>query len=155
MSTANLRFCIVAVVCAACAACASEHGSQLDGPVDYGIDDGFIHTRTTVHLELDGSATKLVTVGTGPTRRTTATIAASQIAQLRSDIAAVDLASLRDDYSCADHVCTTDQPVVMIDIAADGARTQIRVDRGIDDRDLPVALVAIMADLDAITRQIP
>jgi len=148
-----MRFGLLAVVLGACA---SQHMSHLDGPVDYDIEGGFARTRTSVHLELDGSVTKQVTTGSGPTMTSRAMVAATAMAELRDDIAGVDLASLRDSYSCADFACGgADFPVVTLTIAADGSPKQIRVDRGISEHDLPAGLVAILADLDAIVSQIP
>lgn len=108
-----------------------------------------------MHIELDGSAEKQVTSGTGPTMTTRGTVAATMLDALRDHIAAVDLTSFRDDYSCADFPCGTDFPVATLSITANGSVKQTRVDRGIDDRDLPSGLVTILADLDAIVDQLP
>jgi len=135
----------------------SAHTSQLDGPVDYQTEGGFIimPPRISVHLELDGSATKQVTIGSSPPMTTHGMIDAASLAALREAIAAVDLEGLRDDYSCGDFPCTSDQGSFTIALAADGATKQIRVYGGIADRDLPPGLVTILADLDRIARQLP
>jgi hypothetical protein len=148
------RICLFAFVLGACTS-TSQHSSVLDGAVDYQVSDGFIATTTSMHLELDGSATKQVTTRTGPTKMTSGVVTAPMMDALRADIAAVDLAELRADYSCADFPCGTDFPVAMLTISADGSTKQIRVDRGIRDPDLPAGLVTILADLDTILDQLP
>jgi hypothetical protein len=154
-----LRICLLAVVVGACASHSSSNNSSgsshLDGPVDYKTEGGFIRTTTNVHVELDGSATKQVTSGAGPTKMTSGTLEAADMESLRDDIAAVDLASLRDSYNCGDFKCGADFPVATVTIAADGATKQILVDRGISDSDLPAGLVTILADLDDIVSKIP
>lgn len=157
MPTLALRICLLAVVGGACASNNSSSGgsSHLDGPVDYKTEGGFIRTTTSVHLELDGSATKQVTSGAGPTKMTSGTLEASDVDGLRNDIAAVDLASLRDNYNCADFKCGADFPVATLTIAANGATKQILVDRGISNADLPAGLVTILSDLDAIVGKLP
>ena len=133
MRTPATRICLLAIVLGACVSqhSSSSGSSHLDGPVDYKTEGGFARTTTNVHLELNGSATKQVTSGAGPTMMTSGTVAATDIDGLRTDIAAVDLASLRDDYNCADFKCGTDFPVATLTIAADGTTKQLRVDRGI------------------------
>lgn len=146
------RTCLLA---AALGACTSQHSSQLDGFVDYKTEGGFVFTVTSVHLEQDGTASKQVTTGTGPTMVTSGTVPGPVMDALRDDIAMVDLGSYRDDYNCADFACGADFPVATLAIAADGSTKQIRVDRGINDRDLPAGLVTILGDLDAIVSQLP
>jgi hypothetical protein len=152
MTTSSLRACLLTTLLGACT---SQHSSALDGPVDYQVVEGFARIKTNVHLELDGSASKQVMAGTGPTMMTSGTVEPAAINALRDDIAAVDLASFRDDYNCADFACGADFPVATLAIAADGSTKQIRVDRGISDKDLPAGLVKILADLDAIVRDLP
>lgn len=152
MPTASLRVALLAVILGACT---SQHASRLDGPIDYKSEGGFFPSKTSVHIDLDGSAQKQVMTGTGPTMTTSGTVAATMLDALRGHIAAVDLASFRDDYNCTDFVCSTDFPVVTLAISADGSVKQMRVDRGIDDRDLPEGLAKILADLDAIVAELP
>ena len=110
---------------------------------------------TSVHLERDGTASKQVTTGNGPPMVTSGTVPGPVMDALRDDVAMVDLGSYRDDYNCADFACGADFPVATLAIAADGSTKQIRVDRGINDRDLPAGLVTILGDLDAIVSQLP
>jgi hypothetical protein len=145
----------IGLLAVALGACTSQHSSQLDGPVDYAINGGFVRSMTSLHIELDGSASKQVMMGSGPTMMTSGTVSATALGKLRDDIAAVDLASFRDNYDCADFMCASDAPVAMLSIAADASTKQIRVDRGIQDKDLPSGLTAILADLDAIVAQLP
>jgi len=149
MPSLSLRACVLTAVLAGCA---SQPGSQLDGPIDYEIDDGFVGIRTVIHVELDGTATAQTTVGTDPTKLSRTTVDAATLADLRDDVAGVHLPSLAPVYSCADRVCAEDAPVVTLRIAADGTTTQIRVDLGIADRELPPGLVALVDDLEAIAR---
>lgn len=158
MPTPASRICLLAVVVGACASHSSSNstgGSHLDGPVDYKTEGGFVRITTSVHVELDGSATKAVTSGSGPTKMTSGTLAATDIDGLRDDIAAVDLASLRADYNCGAAKCGADFPVATLTIAADGTTKQILVDRGISNADLPPGLVMILDDLDAIVSKLP
>ena len=161
MPTPASRICLLAVVVGACAShttnnnSSGDGSSHLDGPVDYKTEGGFIRTTTSVHVELDGSATKQVTSGAGPTKMTSGTLEAADLDGLRDDIAAVDLKSLRDSYNCGEFKCGADFPVATLTIAADGTTKQILVDRGISDADLPPGLVTILADLDAIVSKLP
>jgi len=159
MPTPASRICLFAVVLGACASHSSDNStggsSHLDGPVDYKTEGGFIRTTTSVHVELDGSATKQVTPGAGPTKMTSGTLAATDIDDLRNDIAAVDLATLRASYDCGAAKCGADFPVATLTIAADGTTKQIVVDRGVSTVDVPPGLAAILDDLDAIVSKLP
>jgi hypothetical protein len=142
-------------------ACASSppqqppHASQLDGPIDYVFGSGFYGESSSLHLELDGTATRERTRSPDPTVTTSGIIAAVVLDGLRDDIAAVDLASFRPTYSCAEFTCKyNDAGGASLTIAADGVTTHISIDFGLPDNAVPAGLTTIVEDLGAITLQI-
>jgi hypothetical protein len=152
--------CAVAVSLGACSGLApSGHRDAYSFPqegslFDYHSIGGLVSQETTIHVDLDGSASKRERVISDSITVTSATISAPAIDALRADLAAADLEKLAGVYLCVDRgFACDDTPLVTLQIPADDTVYEITFDDA-SVAELPPQLDVIAADVRAIVRQV-
>jgi hypothetical protein len=152
--------CVVVASLGACSGFAPNgrhegHSFAQEGSLfDYQSIGGVGSQVTTIHVDLDGSATKEWQWINDPITVTSATVPAPAIDELRAHLAAADLEKLVGVYRCTDQgFACDDTPLVTLQIPTDYALYEITFDDA-SVLVLPPQLDAIAADIYEIVEQI-
>jgi hypothetical protein len=153
MHNSAIGACLVLGLFSACTAQPAPRDVKLDEPVAYNTFS-VRGSGSSLQLTVDGAVTLRLLREAGVPRDFTGMTSAAALAALRDDIAAADLGSLSATYTCTASVCDGPTFFRTLIVEVGGETTQIQMDPGVSNTQLPSRLARVLQELDALSEQL-